>query len=263
MHGYAAMFVTPGAIEPLRQHDLNELLVLVSASSEADMVGTWYSLNLAREGIPCDGLARSIEVASGIHCRLSGGIPGPYWIPNFVSRAWAAAPPSFSARLKPVTVVAFFSLLKVYRANIKFINFTAYTFFSSNMSPHLITIGKIQILGEPSNSVVYAVDTDSKTELARDIHTVLKGGTVWYNGLTPLGDKIDNEEIDCNLWKEADLYKAIGSHPCIVSCYGLELLKGTNWPWHCAWSAGTNLRRYIVENARSPPDITTRVHIAA
>jgi hypothetical protein len=94
--------------------------------------------------------------------------------------------------------------------------------FYSSMAPHLIKTSKIQILGETSNSVVYAVDTDSATDLADDSPTVLKGGTVWYKGEKPFGDKIDDKETDRNLRKEADLYKAIGSHARIVRCHGLE-----------------------------------------
>jgi len=134
------------------------------------------------------------------------------------------------------------------------------------MAPHLIKTGKIQILGETSNSVVYAVDTDSTTDLARDSHIVLKGGTVWYKGVKPFGNKIDDDETDRNLRKEAHLYEAIGSHPHIVACCGLEFLKDTNMPWALRLERvqpGTNLRQHITKNTKSPPDISTRVDMAA
>lgn len=55
------------------------------------------------------------------------------------------------------------------------------------MAPKLIREGKIQILGQTANSVVYAVASDGETGQAKDSPTVLKGGTVWYEGREALG----------------------------------------------------------------------------
>lgn len=42
------------------------------------------------------------------------------------------------------------------------------------MTPPLIADGKIQIIAQTVNSIVYAVDNDSNTELAKDSPFVLK-----------------------------------------------------------------------------------------
>lgn len=60
------------------------------------------------------------------------------------------------------------------------------------MTPPLIADGKIQIIAQTVNSIVYAVDNDSNTELAKDSPFVLKCGTVWYKRRQALGPGKDS-----------------------------------------------------------------------
>jgi len=90
------------------------------------------------------------------------------------------------------------------------------------MPPRLITEGKIQVLGETIHSVVYAVAGDSETGLAKDSLSVLKGGSVWYEGRQALGPGKKIGESDERLRKEAAMYKALGKHERILELLGLE-----------------------------------------
>ena len=78
------------------------------------------------------------------------------------------------------------------------------------MAPKLIKDGKIQILGQTLNSVVYAVADDSETGLAKDSPSVLKGGTVRYEGREALGPGKNAKESDERARKEANIYKILG-----------------------------------------------------
>ncbi|KAL7620309.1 hypothetical protein AAE478_009303 [Parahypoxylon ruwenzoriense] len=75
------------------------------------------------------------------------------------------------------------------------------------MAPTLIKEGKIQILGQTTNS---AVASDSRTGQAKDSLSVLKGGTIWYNGLEALGPGNGIDESDERARKEADIYEILG-----------------------------------------------------
>ncbi|CAG1994503.1 unnamed protein product [Fusarium graminearum] len=74
------------------------------------------------------------------------------------------------------------------------------------MTPPLIADGKIQIIAQTVNSIVYAVDNDSNTELAKDCPFVLKCGTVWYKRRQALGPGKDIDESNESIRKEADIY---------------------------------------------------------
>ena len=78
------------------------------------------------------------------------------------------------------------------------------------MAPTLVLEGKIQILGQTANSVIYAVACDSQTGKAKDSPSVLKGGTVWYEGRKVLGLGKDAEESDERARKEARIYGVLG-----------------------------------------------------
>lgn len=86
----------------------------------------------------------------------------------------------------------------------------------------LLVNGQIQVLGQTLNSVIYAVAPDSPTDFAADSPTVLKGGTVWYQGREALGPNKPFDESDTVLRKEAAMYAALGPHERILRFVALE-----------------------------------------
>ncbi|KAK4141092.1 uncharacterized protein C8A04DRAFT_31299 [Dichotomopilus funicola] len=87
----------------------------------------------------------------------------------------------------------------------------------------LLVNGQVQVLGQTLNSVIYAVATDNPTtHLAKDSPTVLKGGTVWYEGREALGPNKPADETDTVLRKEAAMYTALGPRPRILRFVALE-----------------------------------------
>ncbi|PCD32318.1 hypothetical protein FGRA07_09570 [Fusarium graminearum] len=86
------------------------------------------------------------------------------------------------------------------------------------MTPPLIADGKIQIIAQTVNSIVYAVDNDSNTELAKDSPFVLKCGTVWYKRRQALGPGKDIDESNESIRKEVDIYETLGQHDRILKC---------------------------------------------
>jgi serine/threonine protein kinase len=138
------------------------------------------------------------------------------------------------------------------------------------MPPKLITEGKIQILGQTFNSVVYAVATDSKTGYARDSPSVLKGGSVWYEGREALGPGKDVDETDERARKEAVIYELLGSHERILGYLGLEeaVLNETGagarpraWAVRLERAPFGSLRENIM--SAEPPALRTRLSLAA
>ncbi|KAH6889925.1 kinase-like domain-containing protein [Thelonectria olida] len=137
------------------------------------------------------------------------------------------------------------------------------------MAPRLVKEGKIQILGQTANSVVYAVANDSKTGWAKDSLSVLKGGTVWYEGREALGPGKDAQESDERARKEAGIYEALGQHDCILGYFGLEatILGGSGsvpkaWAVRLERAPYGSLRDYIINNSANPPDERTRLKLA-
>ncbi|RTE72754.1 hypothetical protein BHE90_012826 [Fusarium euwallaceae] len=137
------------------------------------------------------------------------------------------------------------------------------------MAPRLIEDGKIQILGQTANSVVYAVEDDSNAGLAKDSPSVLKGGTVWYKGQEALGPGKDIAESDKNIRKEASIYRTLGQHDRILRCLGLETgaLDGADsipraWALRLERSPSGSLRDYIVNTSANRPSQLTRLHLA-
>lgn len=137
------------------------------------------------------------------------------------------------------------------------------------MAPRLIEEGKIQILGQTANSVVYAVAGDSNTGWAKDSPSVLKGGTVWYEGREALGPGKDVEESDERARWEARIYEAIGQHDSIVRYLGLEtaVIGGVGtlpkaWAIRLQRATHGSLRDYISDTAAKPPEEQIRLELA-
>ncbi|PGH10521.1 TKL protein kinase [Helicocarpus griseus UAMH5409] len=136
------------------------------------------------------------------------------------------------------------------------------------MPPQLIEDGMIQILGQTANSVVYAVEDDSKTGRAKDSLSVLKGGTVWYRGREALGPGKSAEESDEMVRKEAEIYKALGKHDRILSFLALEIanidegIEPKAWALRLERAPHGHLRDCIMSNQGNPPDGQTRLEIA-
>ncbi|KKZ68474.1 hypothetical protein EMCG_05933 [[Emmonsia] crescens] len=93
--------------------------------------------------------------------------------------------------------------------------------FVSN-APKLITEGKTQVLVQTANSIVYVVADDSNTGFAKDSPSVLKGGTVWYEGRETLGPCKDAEDSDERARKETSIYNILGKHERILKFHDLE-----------------------------------------
>ena len=91
------------------------------------------------------------------------------------------------------------------------------------MPPRLIETDKIQILGQTLNNVAYAVANDNSTGLAKDNPTVLKGGTVWYEGREALGPNKEIAVSDKTHRKEASIYQTLGHHDHILRYHGIEI----------------------------------------
>lgn len=137
------------------------------------------------------------------------------------------------------------------------------------MAPRLIEEGKIQILGQTANSVVYAVANDSKTGRAKDSLSILKGGTVWYKSREALGPGKGVEESDERARKEAGIYDALGQHDRILSYLGLEatVIAGAGtvpkaWAVRLERAPYGSLRDYIVNNQANPPNERTRLELS-
>ncbi|KAK7413896.1 hypothetical protein QQX98_007237 [Neonectria punicea] len=131
------------------------------------------------------------------------------------------------------------------------------------MVPRLIEEGKIQILGQTANSV------DSNTGFAKDSPSVLKGGTVWYEGRQALGPGKDIAESDERLRKEASIYQIIGQHDCILRYHGLEtsVLDSPSsaseaWAVRLERSPYGSLRDCIMDGSANPPPQLTRLSLA-
>ncbi|KAI8710235.1 Protein kinase domain-containing protein [Fusarium sp. LHS14.1] len=137
------------------------------------------------------------------------------------------------------------------------------------MAPQLIIDGKIQILGQTANSVVYAVGSDDDTMLAKDSLSVLKGGSVWYKGQEALGPGKDIAESDECIRKEASIYQTLGQHDHILSFISLETsaLDGPGsipkaWALRLERSPLGSLRDNIVNTSTNPPSRSIRLCLA-
>lgn len=134
------------------------------------------------------------------------------------------------------------------------------------MPPKLIEEGKIQVLGDTFNSVVYAVETESATGHAKDTPTVLKGATFWYKGEKPFVYNllVTEEKAIGMLRRDARMYEFLGPHPRLVVCHGLEMCEGRPWALRLQRvRPGRNIRHYIVDTSDSPAGMSTRIELAA
>lgn len=129
------------------------------------------------------------------------------------------------------------------------------------MPPELIVEGKIQILGQTFNNVVYAVASDSPS--------VLKGRTVWYEGREALGPGKELGESDARARKEAAIYEALGKHERILGCLGLEerVIDGAGaapkaWAVRLERAPYGSLWNCILARTE-PPGLKTRLELAA
>ncbi|KAL4936773.1 kinase-like domain-containing protein [Aspergillus oleicola] len=136
------------------------------------------------------------------------------------------------------------------------------------MPPRLVQEGMIQILGQTANSVVYMVANDSKTGHARGSLSVLKGGTVWYEGREALGPGKSVDESDERARKEAIIYETLGKHDRILDYLGLEVASMSEGAVPKAWALRLerapygSLRDYIVNNKAHLPNDRTRLELA-
>ncbi|RSL80746.1 hypothetical protein CEP52_017332 [Fusarium oligoseptatum] len=137
------------------------------------------------------------------------------------------------------------------------------------MASKLIRDGKIQILGQTVNSVVYVVGSDSHTGLAKDSPSVLKGGSVWYEGKEALGPGKDIAESDKYIRKEASIYQTLGQHDHILSYISLETgaldgpgSKPKAWALRLERSHIGSLRDKIVNTSTNPPSRSVRLRLA-
>ncbi|KAH6617979.1 hypothetical protein B0J18DRAFT_492926 [Chaetomium sp. MPI-SDFR-AT-0129] len=138
----------------------------------------------------------------------------------------------------------------------------------------LLVNGQVQVLGQTLNSVIYAVATDNPTtHLAKDSPTVLKGGTVWYEGREALGPNKPADETDTVLRKEAAMYTALGPHPRILRFVALEEAVlpggGIDDPSSVGEGEGEVRKKkaWALRLERAPPapapDVLTRLALAA
>jgi serine/threonine protein kinase len=115
---------------------------------------------------------------------------------------------------------------------------------------------------------VYAVASDSKTGWAKDSLSVLKGGTVWYEGWEALGLGKGVEESDERARKEAGIYEVLGQHDRILNYLGLEaaVIGGAGtvpkaWAVRLERAPYGSLRDYILNNAANPPRERNRLEL--
>ncbi|KAF5233607.1 hypothetical protein FAUST_8043 [Fusarium austroamericanum] len=127
----------------------------------------------------------------------------------------------------------------------------------------------MQIIAQTANSVIYAVENDSNTKLAKDSHFVLKGGTVWYKRKQALGPGKDIDESDGIIKKEATIYKTLGNHDRILKCFGSEVdvLNGQDslpkaWALRLERSPLGSLRNTIIGTYNNPPSQLIRLQLA-
>lgn len=102
---------------------------------------------------------------------------------------------------------------------------------------------------------------------AKDSQTVLKGGTIWYEGREALGPGKDAEESDERARKEASIYEILGRHERILEFHGLETgILGESVPK--AWAVRLeraphgSLRDHIVSRSPADADPQTRLQLA-
>ncbi|KAH6983686.1 kinase-like domain-containing protein [Ilyonectria sp. MPI-CAGE-AT-0026] len=112
---------------------------------------------------------------------------------------------------------------------------------------------RLEPIGRTGLSIVYTEKGNSKS--------VLKAVGFWLDG--EMYDHAAFAEDTSNRFKrEAALYEALGSHPCILTCMGVELMPDGEEAWALRLERAPhgNLREYIEKN--ESPTIARRVRVA-
>ncbi|KFA81799.1 hypothetical protein S40288_06987 [Stachybotrys chartarum IBT 40288] len=112
---------------------------------------------------------------------------------------------------------------------------------------------RLEPIGRTALSIVYTEKGNLKS--------VLKAVGFWLDG--EMYDHAAFAEDTSNRFKrEAALYEALGSHPCIVACLGLEWMPDGEEAWALRLERAPhgNLRDYIQKNV--PPAMTRRIQMA-
>ncbi|KAF5549225.1 TKL kinase [Fusarium napiforme] len=113
--------------------------------------------------------------------------------------------------------------------------------------------GQTRALGRTGLSIVYTEKGNFKS--------ALKAAGFWLDG--EMYDHAAFAEDTSNLFKrEAAIYEALGSHPCILKCIGVELMPDGEEAWALRLERAPhgNLREYIGKNG--PPTMARRLQLA-
>ncbi|KAF5983886.1 TKL protein kinase [Fusarium bulbicola] len=112
---------------------------------------------------------------------------------------------------------------------------------------------RLEPLGRTGLSIVYTEKGNSKS--------ALKAAGSWLDG--GMYAHAAFAEDTSNLFKrEAAIYEALGSHPCILKCIDVELMPdgGEAWVLRLERAPHGNLREYIGKN--EPPTMARRLQVA-
>ncbi|KAH7223937.1 kinase-like domain-containing protein [Fusarium oxysporum] len=112
---------------------------------------------------------------------------------------------------------------------------------------------RLEPLGRTGLSIVYTEKGNSKS--------ALKAAGFWLDG--EMYDHAAFAEDTSNLFKrEAAIYEALGPHPCILKCIGVELMPDGEEAWALRLERAPhgNLREYIGKN--EPPTMARRLQVA-
>lgn len=114
---------------------------------------------------------------------------------------------------------------------------------------------RLEPLGRTGLSIVYTEKDNSES--------VLKAAGFWLDG-----EMYDHaafaEDTSDRFKREAALYEALGTHPCILGCLGVELLPDGEEAWALRLERAEhgNLREYIENHQENPPAMAHRVRLA-
>ncbi|KPM39219.1 hypothetical protein AK830_g7342 [Neonectria ditissima] len=112
---------------------------------------------------------------------------------------------------------------------------------------------RLEPLGRTGLSIVYAEKGNSES--------VLKAAGFWLDG--EMYDHAAFAENTSNRFKrEAAVYEALGSHPCILTCIGIELMPDREEAWALRLERAPhgNLREFMEKN--EPPIMARRMRVA-
>ncbi|RKK20043.1 hypothetical protein BFJ68_g1815 [Fusarium oxysporum] len=112
---------------------------------------------------------------------------------------------------------------------------------------------RLEPLGRTGLSIVYIEKGNSKS--------ALKAAGLWLDG--EMYDHAAFAEDTSNLFKrEAAIYEALGPHPCILKCIGVELMPDGEEAWALRLERAPhgNLREYVGKN--EPPTMARRLQVA-